>query len=113
MRTRVLVTGGTGYLARHTLRLLLEQGYSVRATVRSRSRTTDLDPRVDLVEADLGADAGWSTGVAGRRYVLHVASPFPAVQPEDPDEVIRPARDGALRVLRAARTAGVERVVLT
>lgn len=113
MSTRVLVTGGTGYLARHTIRLLLEEGYDVRATVRSRSRAADLDPRVDLVDADLGADAGWSTAVAGCRYVLHVASPFPAVQPDDPDEVIRPARDGALRVLRAAREAGVERVVLT
>lgn len=113
MTGRVLVTGGSGYLGGHTVRALLAEGYDVRTTVRSRARAAGLNPRVEVVEADLGADDGWAVAVDGCRFVLHVASPFPAVQPDDPDEVIRPARDGAVRVLRAAHAGGVERVVLT
>jgi dihydroflavonol-4-reductase len=63
--------------------------------------------------ADLNDDAGWPEAVANCDYVLHVASPFPSVRPRDENELIAPARDGALRVLRAARDAGVKRVVLT
>lgn len=113
MNARVLVTGGNGYLGRHVTAALLQEGYDVRVTVRSAARATDLDPRVEVVEADLSRDDGWTAAVAGCRFVQHVASPFPAVQPHDPDEVIAPARDGVLRVLRAARSAAVERVVLT
>ncbi len=69
--------------------------------------------RLTVTAADLGSDAGWPEAVNGCRYVLHVASPFPPVQPKDPDELIVPARDGALRVLRAALEAGVERVAMT
>jgi nucleoside-diphosphate-sugar epimerase len=120
----VLVTGGTGFLGGWCIASLLERGYEVRTTVRNVSREqavfdavkrTGLDPgsRLDVVAADLESDAGWADAVAGCRYVLHVASPFPPVQPKDPDELIVPARDGALRVLRAALDAGVERVVMT
>jgi dihydroflavonol-4-reductase len=110
----VLVTGGTGYLGRHTVAALLREGYDVRTTVRSMARAAlPDDPRLEIVEADLTRDAGWVAAVDGCRFVLHVASPFPAVQPEDPDEVIVPARDGVVRVLRTAHAAGVERLVLT
>jgi len=96
----------------------------VRTTVRNLQREGDVraalgvagvDPgsRLSVVAADLSADDGWGDAVAGCRYVLHVASPFPPVQPKDPDELIVPARDGALRVLRASLEAGVERVVMT
>jgi dihydroflavonol-4-reductase len=68
---------------------------------------------LEVVAADLTADAGWAQAVAGCEYVLHVASPFPLAQPKHEDELIVPARDGALRVLRAARDAAVQRVVLT
>lgn len=120
----VLVTGGTGYLGGWCVATLLERGYAVRTTVRDLSRESDViaavraagaDPegKLEVVAADLTADAGWLEAVAGCRYVLHVASPFPPEQPKDPDELIVPARDGALRVLSAALEAGVERVVLT
>jgi len=120
----VLVTGGTGFLGGWCVASLLERGYDVRTTVRDVAREravrdavgaagVDPDRRLTVVAADLDADAGWEEAVAGCRYVLHVASPFPPVQPKDPDELIVPARDGALRVLRAALDAGVERVVKT
>jgi dihydroflavonol-4-reductase len=120
----VLVTGGTGFLGAHTIARLLAAGHDVRATVRSLSRraevesmlTTALAPdpgSVRLFQADLTADGGWAAAVSGADYVLHVASPFPAASPRNDDELIVPARDGTLRVLRAARDAGVRRVVLT
>lgn len=120
----VLVTGGSGFVGAHCIDQLLRAGYRVRTTVRSLKREADVramlsvagSPRLDalsFVAADLSADAGWTDAVAGCRFVLHVASPFPAKAPKHEDELIVPARDGTLRVLRAAREARVERVVLT
>lgn len=124
--TRVLVTGATGFIALHCSQQLLEAGYQVRGTVRSASRAAEVgavlrphlgDPglldRLEIVEADLSRDDGWQEAAEGCRYVLHVASPFPSTPPKDENEIIGPARDGALRVLRAAKRAGVERVVMT
>jgi dihydroflavonol-4-reductase len=120
----VLVTGGTGFLGGWCVAQLLSRGHEVRTTVRSLGREqavrdtvsasgVDAGSRLHVVVADLMSDAGWAEAVAGCRYVLHVASPFPPEQPKDPQELIVPARDGALRVLRAALDTGVERVVLT
>jgi dihydroflavonol-4-reductase len=120
----VLVTGGTGFLGGWCVSSLLQRGHAVRTTVRDLGREQavrdavvagGVDPSspLEVVAADLTSDQGWGEAVAGCRYVLHVASPFPAVQPKDPDELIVPARDGTLRVLRAALAAGVERVVMT
>jgi nucleoside-diphosphate-sugar epimerase len=114
----VLVTGGSGFIGAHCIRRLHEDGYRVRTTVRSLAREAEVrelagDGPLEVVAADLEADAGWPEAVAGCDYVLHVASPFPLGQPKHEDELIVPARDGALRVLRAARDAGVRRVVLT
>lgn len=120
----VLVTGGSGFIGAHCILQLLAKGYQVRTTVRSSSREADVramlrqggaDPgdKLSFVTADLNSDAGWPEAVAGCAYVLHVASPFPPAAPKDENEIIIPARDGALRVLKAARDAGVKRVVLT
>lgn len=120
----VLVTGGSGFIGAHCLLQLLDQGHTVRTTVRSLSREEDVrtmlkvggaEPGASLsfFAADLKSDAGWADAIRGCDYVLHVASPFPAHIPDDENELIVPARDGALRVLRAARDLGVKRVVLT
>jgi nucleoside-diphosphate-sugar epimerase len=109
----VLVTGGTGFLGGWCATELLRRGYKVRTTIRDLRRADDLrasfaaagvdaDDRLSIVAADLGADDGWADAVGGCDYVLHVASPFPPAQPKDPDELIVPARDGALRVLGAS-----------
>ncbi|USX52914.1 aldehyde reductase [Lentzea sp. HUAS12] len=112
MPQRVLVTGGTGFIARHVTRELLAHGYAVRATVRSA--TAALAEGVEVVRADLGSDDGWAEAVAGCDHVMHVASPFPSSEPADENDLIRPAVDGTLRVLRAAEASGtVKRVVLT
>ncbi len=120
----VLVTGGSGFVGSHCILQLISAGYRVRTTVRSRAREAavramlqtggaDSAAPLEFCAADLTSDAGWPEAVAGADYVLHVASPFPATIPKHEDELIVPAREGALRVLRAARDAGVKRVVLT
>lgn len=122
--SEVLVTGGSGFIGSHCILQLLAAGHRVRATVRSLIREGDVramlkaggaEPgeRLSLFAADLGGDAGWAEAAAGCDYVLHVASPFPAGVPQHEDDIILPAREGALRVLRASRDAGVKRVVLT
>lgn len=121
---KVLVTGATGFIATHTIVQLVQAGYDVRGTVRSKSRQAGLIETLsryaghpvdlELVEADLTADTGWEEAVAGCQFVQHLASPLPSVLPKDPEELIAPARDGALRVLRAAHRSGnIKRVVLT
>ncbi len=119
----VLVTGGSGYIGGYCIAQLLNEGWKVRATVRSIAKTKavrasigNIAPKaseIEFVEADLNSDASWDVAVAGVDYVLHVASPVPVTDPKIDDELIRPARDGTLRVLKAARDAGVKRVVMT
>lgn len=120
----VLVTGGSGFIGSHCIIQLLAAGYEVRTTVRKLEREPEVramlreggaEPadRLRFFAADLEHDAGWREAVGGCDYVLHVASPFPASSPKHEDDLIRPAREGALRVLRAARDSGVKRVVLT
>jgi dihydroflavonol-4-reductase len=119
----VLVTGGSGYVASFCIGQLLNEGWTVRTTVRNLAReaevraavgrlSTHLD-RLSFFAADLNADAGWAAAAQGCQGVVHVASPLPLANPKSDDELVRPARDGALRVLRAARDAGVKRVVMT
>lgn len=120
----VLVTGGSGFVGAHTIVQLLAQGYRVRTTLRSPAREAEVramvarggaasDGALSFAVADLTRDEGWAEAVAGCEFVLHVASPFPPAAPAHEDELIVPARDGTLRVLRAARDAGVRRAVLT
>ena len=120
----ILVTGGSGFIGSHAILQLLAAGYQVRTTVRSAKREADVrallktggaefSDRLSFAVADLEHDAGWNDAVAGCEYVLHVASPVPPGAPKNEAELIIPARDGTLRVLRAAGDAGVRRVVLT
>ena len=116
MTDTVLVTGGSGFIAGHTIKALLEGGYAVRASVRSRDKGTvlrDQFPEVETVLADLGADEGWDAAARGCSFVLHMASPFPADVPRTREELVRPAVDGTRRVLAAAGKAGARRVVVT
>jgi dihydroflavonol-4-reductase len=122
---RVLVTGGTGFVGAQCLVQLLAAGHETRATVRDLKREGELramlrqggageaGDRLTLFRADLNADAGWAEAAAACDYVLHVASPFPSTVPKDENDLVVPARDGALRMLKAARDAGVKRVVMT
>jgi dihydroflavonol-4-reductase len=120
---RILVTGATGFIAGHCVSELLQHGYAVRGTVRDL-RTADVahlraiaertEGSLEFVEARLDADAGWAEAVDGCECVWHLASPVPAGVPKDENELVRPAVDGTLRVLRAAVAAGtVRRVVMT
>ena len=122
-RGLVLVTGGSGYIAGFCIAQLLQEGWGVRATLRSLrraevvrvnlSKLVDPAGRLSFVAADLDRDAGWAEAAAGCDHVLHVASPLPTGRRGSDDELVRPARDGALRVLAAARGAGARRVVMT
>jgi len=124
MTERVLVTGGTGFIAQYCIVALLEHGFDVRTTVRTLSREAEvrahlkvagLEPgdRLSFVEADLGHDSGWREAAEGYAYVIHGASPTPSGDQVREEDWVRPAVDGNLRVLRAARDAGARRVVLT
>lgn len=123
----VLVTGASGFIAKHIVLELLNAGYGVIGSLRTAARGdevrdavgphlaagVDLDQRLRFVTLDLGKDEGWSDAMTGVDVLMHTASPFPMSQPRDEDELIRPAVEGTLRALRAARAAGVGRVVLT
>jgi dihydroflavonol-4-reductase len=120
----VLVTGGSGFIGVHTILQLLAAGHDVRTTLRNPDRSADViamlrqggaaaPDKIGFVTADLLRDDGWREAAAGCDYVLHVASPLGSHVPEDENELIVPARQGTLRVLRAARDAGVKRVVVT
>lgn len=122
--SKVLVTGGSGFVGSHVILKLLTAGHEVRTTVRNLNRESAVrdmlkaggqEPgdRLSFFAADLESDTGWREGAAGCDYVMHVASPIPASAPKHEDELIVPAREGTLRVLRAAREANVKRVVLT
>ena len=117
----ILVTGASGFVAIHTIVQLLEQGYKVRGTLRTLSREAEVretiskyvqaNDRFEILPADLEQDSGWDEAMKDVEYVLHVASPFPLFEPKHEDELIIPAVQGTLRVLRAAHKANVKRVV--
>lgn len=120
MKPTVLVSGGSGYIAGFLIRQLVSEGWTVHTTVRSLAKEDAVrqllavdNGRLKFFEADLMADAGWAQAMAGCSHVAHVASPLPRGIPKDANELIVPARDGALRALRAAKAAGVTRFVMT
>jgi len=120
----VLVTGGTGFVAIHSILQLLQKGYRVRTTLRSITRKGEIlnmlknaglssFENLDFIETDLSQDTNWDNAVKGCDYVLHIASPIFLKVPKNEDEMIRPAVEGTIRVLKAARNAGVKRIVMT
>ncbi|MEM1376419.1 MAG: aldehyde reductase [Pseudomonadota bacterium] len=127
MPQTIILTGITGFIAKHIAQQLLNAGYQVRGTLRSMDRADEvrdaiapglkkgikLEKRLSFVELDLTKDSGWADAMEGGDVLLHTASPFPIAQPKDENELIRPAVDGTLRALKAAHAAGIERVVLT
>jgi nucleoside-diphosphate-sugar epimerase len=122
-RPPILVTGGNGYLGSQLVASLLSAGSTVRTTVRSLDSESVIreavrrggadDARLHVVRADLMSNVGWADAMSGCDEVYHVASPTPSGEPDDPDDLILPARDGTCRVLQAAEDAGARRVVLT
>ena len=120
MTGTVLVTGGSGYIAGFLIRQLIAEGWTVRTTIRNLAREAEVrawlavdDSKLSFFAADLMSDAGWAEAMTGCTHVAHVASPLPANAPKSDDELIVPARDGALRAVRFASEAGVRRVVMT
>ena len=123
MSKKVLLTGISGYIGNHCAVELLKNGYSVRGSVRSLSKSRkvidsiekEVDPKgnLEFCELDLLSDDGWDEAMKGCDFVMHVASPFINIEPKDENELIRPAVDGTMRALNAAKKAGVKRVVLT
>ncbi|MBB79038.1 MAG: NAD-dependent epimerase [Crocinitomicaceae bacterium] len=123
MNKKVLLTGISGYIANHCAVELLKNGYSVRGSLRSLSkkekvinaiaREIDSKDNLEFCELDLLNDKGWDKAMEGCEFVLHVASPFLMIEPKDENEYIKPAVDGTLRALKAAKKSGVKRVVLT
>ncbi|MEL7344343.1 MAG: aldehyde reductase [Pseudomonadota bacterium] len=122
----VLLTGVTGFIAKRIAFDLLEDGYNVRGTLRDPARgdevlaalrdklsDSELLDRLSFVQADLGSDDGWDAAMKRVDAVIHTASPFPMSQPDNVDDIVRPALEGTLRVMRAAQKAGVTRVVMT
>ena len=120
---KVLVTGISGFVGQHCAAELLKKGYSVRGSVRNLSKTEEvvkgitkeIDPKgnLEFCELDLMKDAGWDKAMEGCDYILHIASPFVVKVPKDENELIKPAVEGTLRALKAAKNAGVKRVILT
>jgi len=120
---KVLVTGITGFVGQHCAAELLKKGYAVRGSVRSLAKTDEvargiekevhLNGNLEFCELDLMNDAGWDKAMEGCDFVLHVASPFVVKVPKDENQLIQPAVEGTLRALKAAKKAGIKRVVLT
>jgi dihydroflavonol-4-reductase len=120
MTRTVLVSGGSGYIAGYIIRQLVDEGWNVHTTIRNLAKESAVrallavdNSKLSFFAADLTNDAGWTEAMAGCSHVVHVASPLPADKPKTDDELIIPARDGALRALRAAKAAGVKRFVMT
>lgn len=124
---KVLITGASGYIGKHIVLTLLQDGYDVRASVRDISKgeevrsavsahldsNVDINSRLEFVELDLEKDSGWDSALLGIDVLMHTASPFPIANPKNEDDVIVPAVQGTLRALKAAHKSGVKRVILT
>ena len=119
---KVLVTGASGYIALHCITELLKNGYAVKGSLRSMNRENEVreavkkevsDNNLEICELDLLNDEGWDNAATECEYMLHLASPFIVGEPKSEDELIRPAKEGTMRALKAAKKAGIKKIVLT
>ena len=119
---KVLVTGASGYIAEHCIIELLKNGYAVKGSLRNMNREQEVrtaiktaidDSNLEFCELDLLKDDGWSDAMVDCDFVMHLASPFVLENPKDENELIKPAKEGTLRALNAAKKAGIKRVVIT
>ena len=119
---KVLVTGASGFIAEHCIIELLKNGYSVKGSLRSMNREQEVrdavktetdDTKLEFCKLDLLEDDGWEDAMWDCDYLMHVASPFVIEDPKDENELIKPAKEGTLRALNAAKKTGIKRVVLT
>ena len=119
---KVLVTGASGYIALHCITELLKNGYAVKGSLRSMNRENEVreavrkevpDNNLEICELDLLNDKGWDSAASECKYMLHLASPFIVGEPRTEGELIRPAREGTMRALKAAKKAGIKKIVLT
>ena len=119
---KVLVTGASGFIAEHCIIELLKNGYSVKGSLRSMNREQEVrdavktetdDTKLEFCKLDLLEDDGWEDAMWDCDYLMHVASPFVIEDPKDENELIKPAKEGTLRALNAAKKSGIKRVVLT
>mgnify|MGYP003320514603 FL=1 len=119
---KVLVTGASGYIALHCITELLKNGYAVKGSLRSMNRENEVreavrkevsDNNLEICELDLLNDEGWDNAASECEYMLHLASPFIVGEPKSEDELIRPAKEGTMRALKAAKKAGIKKIVLT
>ena len=119
---KVLVTGASGYIALHCIAELLKNGYAVKGSLRSMNRENEVreavrkevsDSNLEICELDLLKDEGWDIAASECAYMLHLASPFIVGEPKSEDELIRPAKEGTMRALEAAKKAGIKKIVLT
>lgn len=116
--TKVFLTGASGFIAKHILAELINKGFHIRASVRSAKRQAEIealfpDAAIEFAFLDLMKDDGWIDAMQGCDVLIHTASPFPLTDPKDPEQLIRPAVDGTLRAMKAAKAAGIKRVILT
>ena len=120
---KVLVTGASGFIGLHCIAQLLQAGYQVKGSLRSRARESEIrnalskvvnaENRLEICELDLLKDDGWDDAVSGCDYVMHVASPLLDREPKDQDEIIRPAHEGLMRAIKSSVRNKVKRFVMT
>ena len=123
MKKKVLLTGVSGYIGLHCAKTLLEKGYKLVGTVRNANKENEVKSSLNsasvsiknlsFIHLDLNSDNGWDSALSNCDYVMHIASPFKVENPKNEMEMLGPAVDGTLRVLKAAKKNGVKRVVLT
>lgn len=125
----IVITGITGYIGSQILNYCVEHlsdSYRLRGAVRNPDDFDKMSPlyeyfggeeqlkaKVEIVHFDLLDEDSISAAIKGATFVIHTASPVGIKEPKDENEMLRPAVDGTLGVMRAASAHGIKRVVIT